>query len=199
MGIVIQNLTSDLAESFNHETGKGILVAEVSKDSPAEKAGIKQGDLIVEFKGKAVTDVGNFRNRVAMTPPDTRSKLALIRDGKRQVVDIKIGTLTEDKLVASESTQSTDELGITVQTLTAELAKQFDVKEGEGVAVTNVKSGSVAASAGIQTGSIILQVNQMPVNSAEEFKRLVKKSLSDKKVLLLIKKGGTQQFVALKW
>lgn len=199
MGIVIQNLTSDLAESFNYETGKGILVAEVSKDSPAEKAGVKQGDLIVEFQGEAVTDVGSFRNKVALTPPDTRAKLALIRNGKKQVVDIKIGTLTKDKLVASRSTESTDELGITVQTLTAELAKQFDVKEGEGVAVTDVKSGSVAASAGIQIGSIILQVNHEPVNSADEFKRLVKKTISEKHVLLLIKKGGMQQFVALKW
>ena len=199
LGIVIQDLTPDLAESFDLENRKGVLVAEVSEDSPAEKGGMKQGDLIVSYQGEAVTDVGSFRNRVALTPPGTRAKLAVIRDGKRRELEIKIGTLTEDKLTAAGPTRSSDEIGLTVQTLTPELAKQFDLNETKGVVVTAVKPGSVAALAGIKPGAVILQVNQKPVNSAGEFKRIVKESSGDKRVLLLIKDGGVQRFVALKW
>ena len=199
LGIVIQDLTSELAESFDLKGEKGVLVSDVSKDSPAEKAGLNQGDLIVKFHGEKVKDVGSFRNSVAMTSPGTLVKLGIIRKGKNKELDVKIGKLSEEKLIASGPTQSADELGLTVQTLTSELAQQFNVKEGEGVVVTAVKPGSIAATAGLQVGTVILQVNHEPVNSAGEFKRFIKKNGKDKHVLLLIKHSNMQRFIALKW
>ena len=92
-----------------------------------------------------------------------------------------------------------DEIGLTVQTLTPQLAEQFDVKPGEGVVVTEVRPGSIAAMAGIETGSVILQVNREPVGSAADFQRAVKQSAADKRVLLLVRKGGMQRYVALSW
>lgn len=199
LGIVIQNLTAELAESFDVKPGKGILVAEVSEDSPAEKAGMRQGDVIVKFRGEPVSDVGDFRNRVALTAPGSRVELSVLRDGKEKTLQVTIGKLTKDKLVAEGPAQSAGEIGLTVQTLTPQLAEQFDAKLGEGVVVTAVEPGSIAARAGIEVGSIILQVNRKPVKSAAEFQRAVKASASDKRVLMLIRKGDMQRYVVLSW
>jgi serine protease Do len=203
LGIVIQNLTPALAESFDIDEAKGILVAQVSEDSPAAKAGLKVGDLIVRYQGKAVTDVGEFRNRVALTPPGDKVKLSIIRKGQRKTISVKIGKLDDKTLLAKESaassTHTADELGLTVQTLTPALAKQFDAEPGKGVVVTAVKGNSIATLAGIRTGTVILQVNRKAVNSAETFKQAVAKSRKDKRVLLLISNQGIPRYVVLSW
>jgi serine protease Do len=199
LGIMIQQLTPELAESFDIDSGKGILVAQVSEDSPAEKAGLRQGDVIVEYRGEPVTDVGGFRNRVSLTAPGSTETVTVLRGGKRKTLQVTIGRLTEDKLIAQGPAQSADEIGLTVQTLTAQLAEQFDAKPGEGVVVTEVRPGSIAAMAGIETGSVILQVNREQVGSAADFQRAVKQAASDKRVLLLVRKGSMQRYVALSW
>ncbi len=197
LGIVIQQLTPDLAASLGLEQRQGILVAQVSEGSPAASAGIRQGDVIVAYGDEAVTDVGAFRNRVSLTAPGSQQQLTLIRDGRRQTLTVTIGTLTEDKIAGVAAPQSTEALGLSVQTLTPQLAEQFDAKPGEGVVVTNVKAGSIAARAGIDEGTLILQVNRETVKDAAEFKRAVEKS--GERVLLLIRKDGMQRFVALSW
>ncbi len=199
LGIVIQNMTPELAESFDIDEKKGILVAQVSEDSPAEKAGLKVGDLIVRYQGEKITEVADFRNRVALTPPGTASNLTVIRNGKRKVINVNIGTLEDGQVAASASTGTADELGLTVQTLTADLARQFDAKAGQGVVVTEVKPGSVAAMAGIRNGTVILQVNKMDVNSIADFQRAVKKRSGDKRVLLLVSDRGMSRYVVLSW
>ncbi len=201
LGIVIQQLTPELAKSFDVEGGQGILVAQVSEDSPAQKAGLRQGDVIVAYRGKKVTDVGGFRNQVSLTPPGSEVELTILRDGKRKTLSVTIGRLTKDKLAAggSGAAQTSEEIGLTVQTLTPQLAEQFGAKAGEGVVVTRVRPGSIAAMAGITPGVVILQVNQKPVNSAAGFRRAVEQSSAEKRVLLLIRKGEVQRFVALSW
>lgn len=199
LGIIIQSITTELAESFDVEVGKGILVADVSENSPAQKAGLRQGDVIVEFRGEAVTDVGGFRNRVAQTLPDSKADLVILRDGKEKRLKVTIGKLTKDKLVSGGGAQSAGEIGLTVQTLTPQLAEQFNAKPGEGVVVTEVRPGSIAAVAGVDVGTIILQVNRKAVKNAAEFQRAIKASSSDKSVLLLIRKDDMQRYVALSW
>jgi len=199
LGIVIQPLTAELAESFDVEPGKGILVAQVSEDSPAKKAGLRQGDIIIKFRGKPVVDVGDFRNRVALTAPSSKVQLTVLRNGKEMNLKVTIGKLTKDKLFAEGPAQSASEIGLTVQTLTAQLAEQFDAKLGEGVVVTAVQPGSIAARAGIEVGSIILQVNRKPVKTAKEFRRIIKANASSRRVLMLIRKGHMQRYVALSW
>ena len=199
LGVVIQPLTPDLAKSFNMDPGKGVLVAQVSENSPAEKAGLRQGDVIVEYGGKPVTDVGSFRNRVSLTAPGSTETITVLRDGERKTLKVTIGKLTEDQLIAQGPAQSADEIGLTVQTLTPQLAEQFGARPGEGVVVTEVHPGSIAAMAGIETGSIILQVNREPVSSATDFQRAIKQAASEKRVLLLVRKGGMQRYVALSW
>lgn len=198
LGIVIQPLTSELAESFGLEQSQGILVAQVSADSPAEKAGLKQGDVIVAYQGTPVTNVGDFRNRVSLTRPGTREALSVIRDGKPREITITIGQLSDEQSIAQGSAQTTEELGLTVQALTPELAKQFNTQAGEGVVVTQVESGSAAATAGIRPGDVILQVNRHSVDTPAAFKRAVS-SAADKRILLLIRSGDAQRFVVLHW
>ncbi len=199
LGIVIQQLTSDLAESFGIKASQGILVAQVSKHSPAEEAGLQQGDIIERFQGEPVKDVGSFRNRVALIAPGTTVELTILRDGKQKTVEVTIGKLTKDKQPAEQTSQRAEDIGLTVQTLTPQLAEQFDATAGEGVIVTEVRPDSVAAMAGVKSGAIILQVNRKEVKNAAEFQRAIKESGSDKRLLLLIREGDTQRFVALSW
>ncbi len=199
LGIVIQPLTSDLAKSFDIKKSKGILISQVTDDSPAEKAGLRQGDVVIAYRGKPVTDVGTFRNKVALTRPGNQEELTILRDGKQKTLTVTIGKLTKDKIIAQSSAQSAENLGLTVQTLTPELSEQFDTKEGKGVVITEVKPGSIAAMAGINSGTVIMQVDRKPVKNATEFKRAVEKSSGDRSVLLLLKRGNMHQYVVLNW
>ncbi len=199
LGIVIQPLTADLAKSFDVESSEGILVGQVSQDSPAARAGLRQGDVIVAYAGDAVKNIGSFRNHVALTEPGSREPITIVRDGKRQKLEVTIGALGEEQTLAQQgSQQSAPQLGLAVQTLTPELAQQFDATASEGVVVTAVQPGSVAASAGIAPGTVILQVNRKQVTSAADFKRLVAAS-SNNKVLLLVRQNDTERFVVLSW
>jgi serine protease Do len=199
LGVVIQDLTAELAESFNIDQYRGVLVAQVTKDSPAEQAGLKAGDVIIKYQGKPVKDIGRFRNRVALTPPGSDASLVIIRNGKQRDIAITIGKLGDQQVMAKATTETTSELGLGVQTLTPKLAQQFDMRAGEGVVVTQVESGSVAAIAGIKPGDVILQVNRKPVDSAKAFNRAVNESRREKRVLLLIASGNMQRYVVLNW
>ncbi|MBK1645661.1 serine protease [Thiocapsa imhoffii] len=199
LGVVIQPLTAELADSFGMQQGEGILVAQVSEDSPAQQAGLREGDVIVAYRGEPVSDVGNFRNRVALTPPGSTQEITLVREGGRQTVEITIGTLTPDAFAAAGQPQRSDELGLTMQDLTPQLAEQFGVMPGVGVLVTEVQSGSMAAAAGIEAGSLILQVNRSAVGSVGEFQQAVAAARAAGGLLLLVRKDDVQRYVVLNW
>lgn len=178
--------------------GQGILVAQVTPGSPAAAAGLRQGDVIIAHQGETVTDVGAFRNRIALTPPGGQARLTVLRDGQTREVQVTIGTLTHEAQAAATTNQDAEALGLKVQTLTPQLADQFNATPGEGVVVTGVKSGSVAAMAGIEAGTIILQVNHQWVRDAQAFRQMIEQS-NDKRVLLLLRKGNMQQYLVLSW
>jgi serine protease Do len=199
LGIMIQNLTPDLAESFGVKHRDGILVAQVAEDSPAAEGGLMTGDLIVRYRGEKVNDVGSFRNRVSLTRPGTEAEIEIIRQGDSETLEVTIGELNAGEQVAQakSSTQSTAKLGVSVQTITPELARQFDAKAGRGVVVTRVESGSLAAMAGIEVGTIIYEINRQRVTSAEQFKTLIDES--EGRALLLIGRGEMTRFIVLDW
>jgi serine protease Do len=199
LGIVIQQLTPELAESLGIDVAEGILVAQVNEGSPAEKAGLRVGDVVVAYDEKPVTDIGSFRNQVSLTPPGSRKSLTVLRDGERKTLDVTIGELSGDDLAARGQTQSADEIGLTVQALTPQLAEQLDAPVGEGVVVTEVESGSIAAMAGIEAGAVILEVNRTKVSGPADFRKAIEKAGKGRGILLLLRQDGTQRFVALKW
>jgi serine protease Do len=198
LGVTIQNLTPDLAESFGVKSLDAIIIAQVSPDSPASRAGLQQGDLIVGFEGNKVTDSGSFRNSVSMTPPGTRASLEVIRKGKTLQLTVAIGELNDDQVAEAPASGAVDVLGLTVQTLTPELATQFKARAGEGVVVSAVERGSLAQMAGIDVGTVIYEVNRTPVANAAQFEQLIANS-SDKRALLLIGKGNATRFIVLNW
>ena len=199
LGIMIQPLTADLAKSFELDNDRGILIAQVTKHSPADKAGLKAGDVIVSFQGKPVSETGNFRNQIAMAQPGSKVEFDIIRDGKQKTFTVKIDKLTDSKQVEQESSSmASEKLGLTVQTINANLARQFGIKAGKGVVVTEVAQGSVAAMAGIDRGSVILEVNRKAVNSSAEFNDAVKGS-NNNKVLLLVRNEEVSRYVVLSW
>lgn len=199
LGVLVQELSPELAESFDLEKNEGILVAQVMDDSPADKAGIKQGDIIIYFRDKQISSIASFRNLVALTSPDSEVLLKVIRDGKPVKVMVTINKLTQEKEQTLSHNQQSDELGLTVQDITPNLAEKFGVKSGQGVFINEVKTGSIADMANVKVGSVILQVNRVNIKNTNDFNRELKKSSKDKSVLLLIKTDNKQHYIVLSW
>jgi serine protease Do len=197
LGITIQNLTLELAKSFGMKDQKGILVAQVTEDSPAEKAGIKQGDVIIEFNGQPVDQVGTFRNQVALKIPGSKENITIFRHGERRVLSVTIGRLPDGELTVAGGSHNLEKLGLTVQNLTPELARQFGLDGEKGVVVIQVVPGSPAALAQIKPGGIILEVNRKPIKNTEELKKAMAGMPENSAVLLLVKEGKYARYVAL--
>ncbi|HKI51826.1 MAG TPA: DegQ family serine endoprotease [Geothermobacteraceae bacterium] len=197
LGVYIQDLNQDLADSFGLSDTKGILIAKVIEDSPAEKAGLQQGDVLLSLNSKPVGKVSEFRNQVAMMLPDTKVKIGLLRDGKEKTLTVTIGKQEDEAEVAVNKTGSAAELGMSLQTLTPELRGQLGYEDETGVLVTNVEPGSPAADAGIVRGSLILEVNRKPVTEPEQVQQALKENPGKPLLLLVRYKDGTR-YLALK-
>jgi serine protease Do len=197
LGINLQELTPDLAKSFGMKDNKGILIAQVSEGSPAEKAGIKQGDVIIEFNGKPVGPVGSFRNEVALCSPGSKENITVLRNGERKVLTVTVGKLTDKEVAMAGSSHNLEKLGMTVQNLTPELASQFGLDGKKGVVVTQVAQDSAAALAGINPGAMIREVNRKPVENMKDFKKALAEVPENSPVLLLVQEGEYARYVAL--
>lgn len=197
-GMVVQPLSQELAQSFGLPNRQGALVAEVVGGSPAEKAGLRSGDVIVSWDGQAVREPGDLRNRVSLTPPGKRVALTVVRDGKRDELSMAVERLEDQQQIAAAGA-ALDQLGFAVQTLTSDLARQFGLRSAEGVVVTEVDPGSVAAAAGIRPGTVILQVNRRAVRTIEEFQELVDAAGAQRQILLLLSDQGRSRYVVLNW
>jgi serine protease Do len=207
LGILIQDVTQELAESFNMKKPAGALVARVLPDSPAEKAGIKVGDIITEFKGREVVSSSNLPPMVGNTEVGSTADIKVIRDGKSMTLHVKIAELPkeEDIKLASKGdgkegeAQSVAEqrLGVTVSPLTAAQRKDLDIKEAGGVLVTAVDDGP-ASQAGIRRGDIILKINSVDVKDVKHFNKLVGDLPQDKSVPVLVQREEGPLFLALK-
>ena len=200
LGVIIQQLTPALARSFGLERTEGVLVAKVGEDSPAAAAGIRAGDVIVSYAGKKVKTVGELRNRVAMTAPGSQREVGLLRDGERRSLKVTIGRLSGGETMAQTGGGTPGaQLGLTVQRVTEALAGQLELPDAQGVVVTQVADDSIAAQAGIETGTVILQVDRKAVEDAQSFVELVEHSRDDDQVLLLLRQGEMQRYVVLEW
>jgi len=196
LGVSIQEVTPELAKSFGLKESKGALVAQVVSGSPAEKAGIEQADVIVEFDGKNVADSKDLPRMVASTPVGKDVTIKLSRDGKVLDRQVKVGEM-EEKGEVAKTPSSKKSLGITAQDLTPEIAKGLGLKRETGVVVTGVESGSPAADAGIRTGDVIREVNRKPVKDAQDFIQKVEKAKDQDNVLLFLQRGQNSLFAAV--
>jgi serine protease Do len=196
LGVSIQEMTPELAKSLGlKEDSKGALVAQVVPGSPAEKAGIAQGDVIVEFGGKTVAESKDLPQIVASTAVGKSVDVKLLRDGKALDRQVKISEMEENVAVNNSPARKT--LGIAVQNLTPEMARRLRLTTESGVVVTRVESGSPAADAGIQTGDIIREVNRKPVKDADDLVQKIEQVKDQSSILLLVQRGQNNMFAAV--
>ncbi len=196
MGVSLQQINNDLAQAFGLEKMEGALVSEVSKNSPAEIAGIKQGDVIVEYNNKRVDNIAMLRNSVSLMKPGSKVTLTLLRGGKKMNVSLTIGTNPDDDKQSNSVKES--KLGIEIDTLTPEMAKNHGYINLTGAVIKSVKSGSPASLAGLRAGSLIVAVNHKEIKNSDDFRRLLSESDEKKPVLLLVKQGEYMHFVSIK-
>jgi len=199
LGVVIQDVTKDLAETFGLKEAKGILVSEVQKDSPADKAGIENGDVLMNLDGKELKDVTDLRNRVAMIPPGTKADLEVIRDGQKKHISVEIGKQPESfgQKQTTTPSQLFDQFGLSLQNLTSELAERFGYEKGQGVIISDVKAGSPAEDAGLKAGFLVEEINKIPVKSIDEAVKALEKSKNSNRTLLRINTGNARHYVVL--
>jgi serine protease Do len=170
----------------------------VSEGSPAAEAGVKQGDIIVEYNAKPVPKSIDFPVIVADTAPGQKASLRIIRDKKDLAITVKIGELPEESESAVTAEARDPELGIKVQRITPEAARRLGLSSTKGVLVLEVQPGSPADSIGLEPADVIREVNQRPVNNVSDFERSMRQGRRGERILLLVQRGDNAVFFALK-
>ena len=204
LGVQIQPVTDEVAESLGMKDAQGALVASVAPDSPAERAGIRPGDVIVRMNGEILGDFKDLSKWVAKAKAGSESTFEVFSNGKTHKLEVELGRMPGDKLEVAEAVDdasSSAKLGIQFAELTPEARQRYDFSEdAKGVLVAGVQPGSPAAKAGIRTGSLITMVGQEPVQSAAEVEDKVKHAADREQssVLLLIEHRGEKRFVTVK-
>jgi serine protease Do len=200
LGIQPQALTPELAEGLEIPNAKGILIGRVVEDTPAEKSGLKRGDVVTKLNGNTVTDVNEFRMRVADFPVGDPIKLEILREGKKQNVEVVLEERpSQEQLAATEEGVSTPWAGLRVGDLRDERARRFvDDPQETGVIVVDVEPGSPADDAGVQPGDIVKEIGNLSIENVDDYDSAVKKYREKKAVALLLKRGNQTLYVGLK-
>ncbi len=197
LGVTIQNLTPELARQFELKEEKGVLVGDVIEGGPAEKAGLRRGDLITEFAGRKIEEPNQLRNMVANTEPGQSVVMKIIRENRADTLNVTISEVPAD--TQRQRAGEFDNLlnGVSVQDLTTELSVRLNLpKKLRGVIVTDVDPGSPAANS-VMKGDVIQEVNRRPVSSAAEYEQVISTIGSDKDILLLVYRGGASIYITL--
>jgi len=206
MGIIPQELTPEMAKAFGMPNSHGVAIAQVEPGSPAEKAGLKTGDVITAVNGRAIEDVNTFRLQIAGFAPNTKVDLKVERSGQNLDVPVTLGEFNleadnrgggqGDNLPGGGEKGALN--GVSVQALTPDIRQQLQIPEGtKGVVITDLDDSSPAAAAGLEQGDVITQVNRVAVTNVQEFNRAVREGASKESTLLLVKRGQGTQFVVV--
>ncbi|HEX2470522.1 MAG TPA: DegQ family serine endoprotease [Candidatus Limnocylindrales bacterium] len=205
LGVHIQTIDEDLAKSLGLDEAKGALVAEVTPDSPAAKAGLEQGDVILEYAGQPIDELRALTRAVGDTEAGTKAKVVVWRDGSEQSLEVEIAQMpTEDKVVAMatdrDEATATPKLGVMLAELTPETREELDLPaDALGVVIADVQPGSPAAEKGLQRGDLIIQADRQPMSDPAMVAEAVRAAVErgDEAILLLVKRDGQDRFVAL--
>ncbi|HLN88262.1 MAG TPA: PDZ domain-containing protein, partial [Candidatus Limnocylindrales bacterium] len=193
-------VTATLASSLGlaRNPAETALVTDVADKSPAAEAGVKVGDIIVEFNGKLVPKSHDFPGVIADIPPGQKVTLKIFREKKEQLVSIKIGELADDNDANQQAEAKDAELGLRVQRITPEAARRLGLASPKGVLVVEVQPGSPADQVGIEPADVIREVNQRPVSNVKEFERATRLGRRGDRILLLVQRGDNAVFFAVK-
>lgn len=204
LGVTIQELTPEIAQKFGMKAAEGVLVSDVAKNSPAFKAGVVPGDIIISFNGKKTTDVGVLRNLVAQSKIGSDASLALMRNGKEIMVKAQIVELPSDTPEPSPRPAPGPDAfvnalsGLTVTDLSSALAKQLSLdKDERGVVILKIEPGTVADDAGLRKGDVLQEIDRQRVTNLTDFNRTLSKLQTDESVLLFVNRNGRKFYVTL--
>jgi serine protease Do len=171
LGVSVQDLTPELAKSFGAESTKGALIAEVVKGGPAEKAGMKQGDIIVSYQSKEITNASTLRNEVAISRIGEEAKATILRNGKTLELTVAIGNLEDATKLLSASVK--ERLGVEVRPATALEAEKYGLQPQQGVVIKWLDPKGPLGKVGFEVGDMILEINGQPIESVDDFVSVV--------------------------
>ena len=195
LGVYIQAMTPELAKSFGLKKAEGAVITQVIKDSPADKAGLKEGDIIMEYRGKKIKSLRELPRMVAATPPGTVVTLKVLRNGRLKTLKVKIGTMPQEEASLAEPGGEQLKLGLKVAPIPPEVSQKTGITGG--VYVTQVEPGTPAYDAGIQPGDIILRVNRKRIRSLADFREAMARIKPGEVVAFLIRRGNSSFYVAI--
>src|SRR5262252_5612845 len=192
LGVSIQPLTPELARSFGAKDPKGVLINEVVPDSPAAKAGLKPGDILLEFDGRPMEGPGDLQRAVGLTSPDRTAKVKVWRDQGEKTLEVKVGQAPDERQAQQPRPgggRARSMLGLEVRPVTPEIARQLNLRTTEGVIVVRVEDGTPAAEAGVQRGDVVKQVNGQSVRTMADFERLTRDMKEGDPLTVLLQRG----------
>jgi len=196
LGVSVQDISEEIAKNLNLKDREGALISDVFKGDPADKAGLKSGDVVIEINGKQVKDTHDLLMMIAAFRVGETIKVKIVRDGQEKMISITIAERT-DKAELASAQQSGEAFGMTVQEITPEIARHLGLGAQKGLIVVDVQEGSVAEDVGIQPQDIILQVNKVKTTTMKEYQKEIAKAGEKGSILLLIKRGKSTFFVPL--
>jgi len=197
LGIMVQDVTPGIATAMGLKDMKGVLIGDVTPSGPAQKSGIKRGDIILDVNGSPVADSRELRNTISMMKPDATVKLRILRDGNQSDMNVTLGNLPDQNQQAKTETGPTAGAlqGVTVDNLDAQTARQLGLPASTtGVVVTDISPSSPMVNAGLRKGDVIQEVNHEPVRNVTQLNEAVQKA--GKNPLLLVNRQGTTMFIA---
>jgi serine protease Do len=197
LGVTVQEVTREIAESLKLKEARGALVGDVLKGEPAQKAGVLPGDIILAVDGRDIQDTPELLRVVASVPVGKKIALVVLRDGREKRIEVTVGERRETRETARQ-VEPSDQLGMTVQEMTPEMAAHFGLAERTGVVVTQVKEGGPAEEGGLRTQDVLLQINGVKIDSLKTYATAISKGGPDEVLLILVKRGDTSFFLTLR-
>ncbi len=200
VGLYLQDVTGDLAKALKLKADEGSIVASVTPDGPADKAGVKQGDVITSFNGTKIKDTDQLRNLVAEAEPGTRATMEILRKGEQKSVEVTLGerpTEVASNAPVERERSTSKKLGLSLENLTSDLAQKYGYQNDHGVVISSVTPGSAADDAGLQAGDLVREIDQKDVRSVADVERMISDLKSGDTVALLVRRGDNTFFVAL--
>jgi serine protease Do len=201
LGVGIQDVNQDLAQAMNLKTTEGILVGDVVQNGPADKAGLKSGDVVIQLNGQPVQNTGEFRNAIGAAGNGATVKLDVLRDGKPVKIEAKLGEQPQEGTKAAGGGGTPEEsslAGLTLEPLNAAARRRFEIPASvkAGVVVTDIDPGSPAMDSGLRPGDVVLEVDRVAVNDVAAFKQAYAKA--NGRVLLRVARGGMTLFIVVR-
>lgn len=197
LGVYIQTITPEIAKAFNLHRVKGVIISKVQKDSPAEKSGLKDEDVVLRFNGKEVDNSTELSTWIAGSSPNAKIVLTILRNGDTKDIEVKLGELTPDKQNLAEGSSQFDKIGLEVSNITRDLARKYNIPDGmKGVVITAVNPRGIAAANGLKEGDVVVKLNRSVIESVNQFTSVLNDIDAGDTVLFYVQRGNANLFIA---